>query len=335
MRLNGRTEATTEARAEAKAEARAARGRAVGGRLKALALGLTALALGLTGTVATTAPAAAASSLILTGPSLTGDESAELIKKEDGFRIWENTDGYAWDWPWGEDWVHGSGWSGADPRGVYFADLNGDRHKDLINLSGDSFRVWHHNQNSLRWNPWGDEFRTGSGWSGHDPSSIWFADITGDGLADLVEKSGDTLSYYRNLGGGTSWADAVTMGHGYAGRDPRSLWFADLNGDQKAERIELSQGSFLVAPNTLGHTGGWPWGATSYYTGSGWSGHDPSGIWFADITGDGRADLVQKNGDALRYFPNSGSGTGGTSWSGAVHAGSGWSSVDPKGIYFA
>ncbi|MEV5974051.1 VCBS repeat-containing protein [Streptomyces sp. NPDC051921] len=314
-------------------EAGTARGR-TGGRLKALALGLTALAVGLTGTAATTAPAVAASQ-VLTGASFTGDERAELVAKEDGFRIWKNTGGQNLGWPWGDAKVNGSGWSGADPRSVYFADLDGDGYKDLVNLSGDGFRVWYHNGAPFGSNPWTGEFRTGSGWSGHDPSGIWFADITGDGQADLVEKSGDVLRYYRNLGDGTSWGAAVGMGSGYSGRDPRSLWFADLNGDQRAERIELSQGSFLVAPNTNGHTGGWPWGATSYYTGSGWAGHDPSGIWFADITGDNRADLVEKTGDALRYFPNNGSGVGGTNWGGPVGAGSGWSAVDPKGIYFA
>ncbi|MEU1865882.1 FG-GAP repeat domain-containing protein [Streptomyces gardneri] len=299
--------------------------------LKALALGLTALALGIAGT---TAPATAAP-LILTGSSFTGDERAELVAKEgDSFRIWKNTKGQDRSWPWGESTVHGSGWGGVDPRTVYFADLDGEGHKDLVQLSGDSFRAWYHNGASFGSNPWTGDFRTGGGWSGHDPSAIWFADIDGDRKADLIQRSGDVLRYFRNLGDGKSWAAPVTVGYGYGGHNPRAIWFADLNGDQRAERIERFGDQFMVAPNTTGGGGGWPYG-TVYFTGAGWSGHDPSAIWFADITGDNRADLVHKSGDALRYFPNNGSGSGHTSWAAGVGAGSGWSAVDPKGIYFA
>ncbi|MFF7776760.1 FG-GAP repeat domain-containing protein [Streptomyces tanashiensis] len=320
-------------------EARPAPARATGTLrgLRALALGLTALALGLTATAATTAPAAAGA-LVLSGSSFTGDERAELVKKEGGsFRVWENSDGQNRRWPWyGEIAVHGSGWSAVDPTTVYFADLDGDRYKDLVQLDGDSFRVWYHNNAvNLGDNPWtGQPFRTGGGWAGHNPSAIWFADIDGDGRADLIDRNGDQLRYFPNLGGGASWGAAVTIGYGYGGTDPRAIWFADLNGDLRAERIEQYGDGFQVGPNTTGGAGGWPWG-TAYFTGAGWSGQAPSGIWFADITGDNRADLVQKNGDALRYFPNNGSGHDHTSWSAAVGAGNGWSGVDPKGVYFA
>lgn len=302
--------------------------------LKALALGLTALALGIAGT---TAPATAGP-LIITGSSFTGDQLADLVKKEgDSFRVWQNTDGDDRVWPWGSTGkVHGSGWSGVDPSKVYFTNLNDDGFKDLVLLDGDSFRVWTHNGTpTFGANPWTvPPFRTGSGWSGHDPSAIWFADIDGDGEADLIQRSGDVLRYFRNLGDGKSWAAPVTIGYGYGGHNPRAIWFADLNGDQRAERIERFGDQFMVAPNTTGAGGGWPYG-TVYFTGSGWSGHDPAAIWFADITGDNRADLVHKSGDALRYYPNNGSGSGHTNWAAGVGAGTGWSSVDPKGIYFA
>ncbi|MFB6838343.1 FG-GAP repeat domain-containing protein [Streptomyces sp. NPDC056361] len=305
--------------------------------LKALALGLTALALGVAGTTGTATPAAAGS-LSPGGASFTGDASAELVKKEgDSFRIWQNVDGDDRVWPWsGDSAVNGSGWSGVDPAKVYFADLNDDGYKDLVQLDGDSFRVWYHNGTAtFGANPWtGLPFRTGGGWSGHDPSAIWFADVDGDGRADLIDRNGDELRYFPNLGSGNSWGSAVTIGYGYGGHDPRAIWFADLNGDRRAERIEKFGDSFLVAPNTTGGNGGWPWG-TAYFTGSGWSGQDPAGVWFADLTGDNRADLVQKTGDALRYFPNNGSGSGHTNWAAAVGAGAGWSAVDPKGIYFA
>lgn len=304
--------------------------------LRALALGLTALALGLTGTAATTAPAAA-SAWTARGSSFDGDRLAELVAKDgDSFRIWQNINGDEWEWPWGSTGkLHGSGWSGVNPATVYFADLDGDHYKDLVQLDGDSFRVWKHNGALFGGNPWtGQPFRTGGGWSGANPSAVWFADINGDGTADLIHRYGDELHYFPNLGGGTSWGAPVTIGYGYGGSDPRAIWFADLNGDHRAERIERFGDTFMVGPNTTGGAGGWPWG-TVYFTGSGWSGQDPSGIWFADITGDDRADLVQKHGDALRYFPNNGSDHQHTSWSAAVGAGNGWYAADPKGIYFA
>lgn len=262
-----------------------------------------------------------------TGASFTSDARAELVTLGEGFTFWENTSGQLQGWPWGDSTVQGSGWGGSDGRDVWFADFDGDGRKDLVQLAGDSFRVWRRNTAAYGSWPWEAEFRTGGGWTGQDPSGVWWADINGDRRADLIQHNGDQLRYFPNLPG--TWGAPVVIGTGWGGSDPRAVYFADTNADGRAEMIARSGDGFVVWPNANGQSGGWPWG-TTYTTGSGWSGHDPSAVWWADITGDGRAEIVHKSGDQLRYFPNTGKG-----WGAAVPAGSGWTAVEPRKIYFA
>lgn len=309
-------------------------------RLRALVLAVAVAAplLGVSGTASTTAYAATSTTSGVTAipgrPDLDGDGRVELVSKGDRFHAFKNASGHTWGWPWGgsTSFGAGEGWAGVDGRRVYFADMDGDGYKDRVQKYGDGFRGWYNTEQGFGGTPYIGEFGTGtSGWSGVDASNVWFADINGDREADLIEKSGSYLRYYPNRGGGNSWGGSVSLGVANVS-DPNRIHFADLDGDGDAELIEHTGTSFFVSPNTHGWTGGFPWpGGYDYYTGSGWEGVDPNDLWFADITGDGQADIVQKSGDVLQYFPNSGKGK---SWAGARSCGTGWQYVDPNSIYF-
>jgi hypothetical protein len=262
--------------------------------------------------------------------SFSGDSRADMVLMGDGFRIWHNTNGQSQGWPWSSEYSAGSGWSGVDPAAVYFADMNGDGKKELIQKNGDGFRVWPNtNGQTAGAFPWGTEFTTGAGWTGVDPSDVYFADITGDGRADLVQRVGDELRYFPNTNG-TGFGASIPAGNGWTGVNSRALYFADITGDGRADMINKSGDGFRVWPNTNGHTLAWPWG-TEFATGAAWTGVDPLDVYFADITGDGRADLVQRVGDDLRYFVN----TNGADFGAPIPAGNGWTGVNSRALYFA
>ncbi|MEU5219538.1 VCBS repeat-containing protein [Streptomyces sp. NPDC020807] len=310
---------------------------APGKRVRALILAVAVAAplLGVSGT-ATTARAAVAGATAIAGrPDLTGDGRVEMVAKGgDRFYAYRNTAGHTWGWPWGASTTFdaGQGWGGVDGRRVYFADMDGDGYKDRLQKYGDGFRGWYNTEAGWTSTPYVGTFSTGtSGWSGVNAADVWFADINGDDRADLIQKVGSYLQYYPNRGSGDSWGAAISLGVLNVD-DPNRIHFADLDADGDAELIEHTGTSFFVSPNTHGTGGGFPWpGGYDHYTGSGWENVDPNDVWFADITGDGQADLVQKNGDALQYYPNTGQGKG---WAGARNCGTGWQYANPNDLYF-
>jgi hypothetical protein len=158
--------------------------------------------------------------------SFSGDSRADMVLMGDAFRIWPNTNGQNQGWPWGSEYSAGSGWSGVDPAAVYFADMDGDGKTELIQKYGDGFRVWPNtNGQTAGAFPWGTPFTTGSGWTTVDPSDVYFADITGDGKADIVQRTGDALRYFPNVNG-AGFGTPIAAGSGWTGVNPRALHFA-------------------------------------------------------------------------------------------------------------
>ncbi|MGI5238846.1 GH25 family lysozyme [Dactylosporangium sp. CA-139066] len=151
---------------------------------------------------------------------------------------------------------------------------------------------------------------------------------SGDSKADLlfVDTAGaGDISEYPNLSPG-NWGTTTKVGSGWAGVDPNSVYFADMNGDGRTDLLQLTGDSIRYFPNLS--PGNW---GTTTTIGSGWTGVDPKTLYFADMNGDGKADLLQLTGDNIRYFPNLSPGNWGTT----TTIGSGWTGVDPKTLYFA
>jgi hypothetical protein len=178
-----------------------------------------------------------------------------------------------------------------------FADLTGDGRDELITINRDGTITAWKNDGSFPRRGWGTFAEIGREWSG-DPAAIHFADVDGDGLADLigVDTADDAiLRVWTNTGAfpGWPWADPVGLGLGRV--DLTRARFADLTGDGRADLVtETATGGLRLGRGT-GAVPGWPWAdpvSLGPATGSGLS-----GLRFADLDGDGYADLVTVGAD--------------------------------------
>jgi hypothetical protein len=194
-----------------------------------------------------------------------------------------------------------------------FADIDGDGRSDLIGISGannDLTAYLNQGWNSVELIVGWQRLSLVSGFG--DASRTTFADMDGDGRADLIGVSGanNDLTAYRNQGNGPN---GVFVGwdrkHIVSGFGPLTdVKFADIDGDGRADLIGASGvANDLTAYRNQG------WGAPELIVG--WdrkhivSGFGRlSGVKFADIDGDRRADLIGASGVAndLTAYRNQG-----------------------------
>jgi RHS repeat-associated protein len=180
---------------------------------------------------------------------------------------------------------------GAGPRWV---DLNGDGRPDLVVAKHDT----------LLWFP-----SEGRGFGPPiqiprplgleaaptleaDPTlDFFFADMTGDGLADLVRVRNGSVEYWPSLGNGR-FADRVVMEgapelDGEGDFDPRRLRFVDLDGSGTSDLVYVGAGEVRCWINASGN---------ALLPGPRLAGlpclDDPSKVYVTDFLGDGRSCLV-------------------------------------------
>lgn len=146
----------------------------------------------------------------------------------------------------------------------------------------------------------------------------------------IGQREDGTLRAYPNERGfdGFPFSDPVVVGTGW--NDPARVFFADIDGDGRDEVVGLwSDATLRAYPNHNGFEG-FPFGAP-VLIGTGWS--HPERVWFADIDGDGRDEVIGWGEDAtLRAFPNV-RGLSGFPFADPVVIGTGW--YDPKRVAFA
>ncbi|MER6679007.1 VCBS repeat-containing protein, partial [Streptomyces sp. NPDC000983] len=147
----------------------------------------------------------------------------------------------------------------------------------------------------------GTYFNGGTHWSagwgrfvtGTDMGRLYFADITGDGKADLLVHGTDgNIAVRTNMGtyfnGGTHWS--AGWGRFVTGTDMGRLYFADITGDGKADLLVHGTDGKVSVRKNMGtyFDGGTHWSA-------GWgrfvTGADMGRLRFGDATGDGKADM--------------------------------------------
>ncbi|MFE2585816.1 trypsin-like serine protease [Streptomyces sp. NPDC059378] len=191
----------------------------------------------------------------ITPADIDGDGKDDLIlQRIDGSIVVHRNLGSSF----GAGTVMSAGWSrfltGTDQGRLYFADITGDGKDDLI-VHGTDGNI------AVRKNM-GTYFDGGTHWSagwgrfvtGTDLGRLYFADITGDGKADLIVHGTDgNIAVRANMGtyfdGGTHWS--AGWGRFVTGADMGRLRFGDSTGDGKADMFvhTIADGKVAVRTN--------------------------------------------------------------------------------------
>jgi len=169
---------------------------------------------------------------------------------------------------------------------IGFADVDGDGKLDFFGWHSDG------NIHVRRWGVDGFGADTAFSWSTNKTAGgpIGFADINGDGRADFWGWSSDGKIYVKMSNGDGTFGPAATT-YWSTSKSNTMIGFADINGDRRADfwvvssdgklhvRISNGDGSFGAESVT---SLGFPSNTVGTY----------STVSFADVNGDGKADLI-------------------------------------------
>jgi hypothetical protein len=264
-----------------------------------------------------------------TGASVSGDAFSEIINvRGDGIvSAYRNTQG---GYP-GSPVDIGSGWT---PERTWFADLNADGRTEIIGLDTDGTIRAFPNVNGMNGFPFGSGMVIGKA-SSIDPSRLRFADLDGDGRADCVSLDADgRVRVYRNLfglnsSGQPSAFSATPVIVTVTTAAQNKVRFADVDGDHKAEFITVNDDGTVWGYRNLS---GLEYGTFDGYQeiGSGWT---PDRTRFADINGDGRAEIVEIRADGTVWsYPNV-NGLNGFPYGNGILIASAWN--EPARVFFS
>ncbi|MBN1491830.1 MAG: VCBS repeat-containing protein [Phycisphaerae bacterium] len=183
---------------------------------------------------------------------------------------------------------------GASPRAVAVADLDGDTWADLVVANRGDHTI------SVLFNNAGNGFMAAVPYGGFDtPTAVAAADMDGaSGIDVVVANAGSSgVSVLLNMGNGV-----LAVSADYAvGPSPHAVAAADLNGDGYPEIVTANpgtwNGSTYVGGDTVSlllneRTGTFRLPRTNAV------GADPLGILVADVSTDGRPDVVTANAEA-------------------------------------
>ncbi|WP_242696482.1 FG-GAP-like repeat-containing protein [Longitalea luteola] len=235
--------------------------------------------------------------------------------------------------------THAAGASTSSTTRYHYADINGDGKADQI-----------------RWNPSlnaghtlvylatsGGNFSTTAidnpeGTSAGTTTIYNFADVNGDGRADKIYwnatfDNGRTRVYLATSGGSFS-GTVVNGSEGASTTAGTQFWYADVNGDGKADKIlwhpDLNAGKTMVYLSD----GDGTFTENASFSNAATSGLSNTRFYFADMNGDGRADKVYWNPDNYVgylkvYYSDAGA------FSGPIHTLRGTSQSENTCFYFA
>ncbi|GII85158.1 hypothetical protein Ssi03_31480 [Sphaerisporangium siamense] len=215
-------------------------------------------------------------------------------------------------------------------------DVTGDGRADLVahlsNPDAGSLRV-HADNGATTSNPWESTYvATSPKWVFAD--ILLLADVTGDGRADVIARdpaaSAGALWVYPNDGSGSAdpWPNRFGAGTGW--NTVNKILVADVTGDGRPDLLARNPssdgGTLLVYPNNGSVTSN-PWTRSPIWSGSGWN--LAQAMMLGDVTGDGRPEIVARDGNgAILVYPHNGA-TSTNFWTSIVYGSrGGWNASD-------
>ncbi|MEV4826793.1 VCBS repeat-containing protein [Micromonospora sp. NPDC049257] len=193
----------------------------------------------------------------------------------------------------------------ADDGTVQFADLTGDGQDEIVAIrpNGDVYAYRNRGWSDPKVYDGPDNRLVASGFT--DPLRTKFADVDGDGRAEIIAvfSNGDVHAYHNQGWDAPQVYDGANQKLVASGfTDPLRTTFADVDGDGRAEIIAVFSNGDVHAYRNQG------WDAAKVYDGanqklvaSGFT--DTPRTKFADIDGDGRAEIIALygNGEVHTY----------------------------------
>jgi GH25 family lysozyme M1 (1,4-beta-N-acetylmuramidase) len=263
------------------------------------------------------------------GPDLDGDGKADVCGRGGStVRCWLSTGASFPTYVPGPPLADSAGWSQVQYwETLQFADVTGDGKSDACARGPGGFLCWPSTGTAFGASFAGPPLSDASGWDKPEyDTTLQLGDLDGDGKADLCGRSAAGMQCWPSTGSGfgaaitgPAWSDA-------AGWDKperySTIQLADINGDGRADlcarsaqgiECALSTGngfSALFSGPALSDVGGW--NKPEYF----------STIQFADINGDGKADLCARAAAGILCWLSDGSGfptqVNGPAWSDAA-----------------
>ena len=197
-------------------------------------------------------------------------------------------------------------WTGENLR---FVDLNGDGRADVL-VTDDDGLVWYPSLGEDGFGPGirmslpVDEQAGPRLVAGDRTQAVFLADMSGDGLTDLVRIRNDSVCYWPNLGHGRFGAQVVMDGSGpfdHPDRfDPRRVRLADVDGSGPSDLVYLAADGVDLYANLVGNRWGEPRRVQAFPAVD-----DLSSVSVVDLLGRGTACLVWSSmlpGDAGRHI---------------------------------
>lgn len=196
--------------------------------------------------------------------------------------------------------VGAGGWTSQEVYPRLLADVTGDGRADIVAFGHRGVQVApsegdHFGARSI----WIDTFGVGAGgWLSQNTYPRLLGDVNGDGRADIVAfgHSGIivSLSEGDHFGARSTWINFYGVGAGdWLSQTEHPRTVADLNGDGRADIVGFGDGAIYVSFST-GTSFEAPviWYHAKFCQVTGWTDQSVAPRFAADVTGDGRADLV-------------------------------------------